>query len=339
MTSLSPGVALSRRQRAPLRTLAAEQQTALMRWGRALGEPAAAIIRAKALLAMARGHSFAAAAQLAVLRSGDAVSHLVGRFRTRRMLCPGSAPPFPWCPARGPSGLGQCSRLAHDRNLGTQALARHSDGERSRRAAPRNPIVAAYRRDDLLVWSKEEAWPYPTVLLSLGTGASRRQAGWLSARVCPGDHWLQTEVRQILATLPEPRAGGFPLRRTVGRGSAGRRISPPGLRRRSASGGLPPLGGSGACTGGRSLVGTPPATVPALNADDPLVSAIREHLIARVVLAAIGANFARIMRDRSSRQLTPGLPPRVREIVIYDTETHRILERGTWRPDAAFVWR
>ncbi len=71
---------MSRRQKDPLRPLTAPEQTALERLSRSHSEPASQVARAKALLAVAAGHNYTAAAHAAGRRSGDAVAHLVTRF-------------------------------------------------------------------------------------------------------------------------------------------------------------------------------------------------------------------------------------------------------------------
>jgi len=71
---------MSRRQKDPRRPLLADERAEPERLCRAQAEPAALVARAKALLAVADGHSFAEAASLAGRRSGDAVAQLVGRF-------------------------------------------------------------------------------------------------------------------------------------------------------------------------------------------------------------------------------------------------------------------
>src|SRR5687768_9224722 len=71
---------MTRRQKDPLRPLTAEEQTAIERLSRSQSEPASHVARAKALLAVAAGHNFTAAAQAAGRRSGDAVAQLVSRF-------------------------------------------------------------------------------------------------------------------------------------------------------------------------------------------------------------------------------------------------------------------
>jgi transposase len=71
---------MTRRQKDPLRPLTDEEQTVLTRISRAQSEPASHVARAKALLAVASGHSYTTAARTAGRRSNDAVSQLVSRF-------------------------------------------------------------------------------------------------------------------------------------------------------------------------------------------------------------------------------------------------------------------
>ena len=71
---------MTRRQKDPLRALTSEEQVALERLSRSQSEPASHVARAKALLAVAAGQTYAAAAHAAGRRSGDAVAHLVARF-------------------------------------------------------------------------------------------------------------------------------------------------------------------------------------------------------------------------------------------------------------------
>ena len=71
---------MTRRQKDPLRPLTQEEQTRLEHLSRASSASASHVARAKAVLAVAAGHSYTAAAQFAGRRSGDAVAHLVARF-------------------------------------------------------------------------------------------------------------------------------------------------------------------------------------------------------------------------------------------------------------------
>src|SRR5215212_3480737 len=71
---------MTRRQKDPLRPLTSEERGWLVRISRSHAEPAAHVARAKALLSVAEGKSYTAAAKAAGRRSGDAVSKLVSRF-------------------------------------------------------------------------------------------------------------------------------------------------------------------------------------------------------------------------------------------------------------------
>ncbi len=73
---------MARRQKAPLRAVTADERAALEQIGRAGSARADCAARAKALLAVAAGATFAAAARAAGRRSGDAVAQLVARFNT-----------------------------------------------------------------------------------------------------------------------------------------------------------------------------------------------------------------------------------------------------------------
>jgi len=71
---------MTRRRKDPLRPLTQEEREILEQIARAGSEPASHVARAKALLAVADGKTYGAAAQAAGRRSNDAVSQLVARF-------------------------------------------------------------------------------------------------------------------------------------------------------------------------------------------------------------------------------------------------------------------
>jgi len=71
---------MTRRKKDTLRTLIEEEKTWMERISRSQSEPAAHVIRAKGILAVAAGHDYTEAAHLAGIKSGDTVSRLVGRF-------------------------------------------------------------------------------------------------------------------------------------------------------------------------------------------------------------------------------------------------------------------
>src|SRR5713101_376463 len=67
-------------QKTPLRALTSEEQAALERLEKASSERVDRVRRARALLAVAGGETFARSAQRAGLRSRTTVADLVGRF-------------------------------------------------------------------------------------------------------------------------------------------------------------------------------------------------------------------------------------------------------------------
>src|SRR5260221_12989762 len=68
------------RQKEPLRALSDDERAVLVHLSRSAREPAAVVARAKAVVAVADGANYTAAAHAAGRRSGDAVGRLVARF-------------------------------------------------------------------------------------------------------------------------------------------------------------------------------------------------------------------------------------------------------------------
>lgn len=71
---------MSRRRKDPLRALSDGERASLEQAGRAASAPAGVVARARALLAVADGCSYAEAARRVGRRSGDAVAGVVARF-------------------------------------------------------------------------------------------------------------------------------------------------------------------------------------------------------------------------------------------------------------------
>lgn len=71
---------MTRRQKDPLRTLTEDEYRWLVRVSRSAGAPADHVARAKAILAVADGHTYTESAHRSGRRSGDAVSALISRF-------------------------------------------------------------------------------------------------------------------------------------------------------------------------------------------------------------------------------------------------------------------
>src|SRR5260370_14660845 len=68
------------RQEVPLRDRSEDGRAVLVHLSRSAREPAAVVVRAKAVLAVTAGATYSAAARAAGRRSGDAVGRLVARF-------------------------------------------------------------------------------------------------------------------------------------------------------------------------------------------------------------------------------------------------------------------
>lgn len=71
---------MSRRQKEPLHPLLDAERMALLRLSRSGGAPAAQVARARALLAVAEGQGYTAAARLVGRRTGDTVARWVAGF-------------------------------------------------------------------------------------------------------------------------------------------------------------------------------------------------------------------------------------------------------------------
>jgi hypothetical protein len=102
------GSPMTRLQKDPLRPLASDERDRLRRIARSHAEPAAHVARAKALLAVADGASYADAAKAAGRRGNDAVSHLVSRFNREGVVAieprHGGGPPVVYAEAERERG-------------------------------------------------------------------------------------------------------------------------------------------------------------------------------------------------------------------------------------------
>lgn len=102
---------MPRPQNAPLRAVTAHERATLEQVARSGAERADRVGRAKALLAVANGATFTAAAHAAGRRSGDGVGKLVARFNAAGLEAltsrPGGRPPLQYGPA-------QAARILHE---------------------------------------------------------------------------------------------------------------------------------------------------------------------------------------------------------------------------------
>src|SRR3954467_5972047 len=145
---------MSRRRKDPLRTLSADERSELARLSRSRHAPAARVARATALLAVADGRSYLAAARRAGRRDGDTVAAWVARFNREGLAGGGAGPgggarggvPAPWGRAADP--LRRAAATAHPRRGRAGAgpgARRHGDvepGHAAQGPAPRRGRAA-----------------------------------------------------------------------------------------------------------------------------------------------------------------------------------------------------
>ena len=158
---------MTRRQKDPLRALTPEEQAALERLRRSPGEPASHVARAKALLAVAAGQTYTAAAHAAGRRSGDAVAHLVTRFNQHGLaaIVPGhgGGPPPTYTVAERTRILAAARRAPDREREGTATWSRMTL-RRARRTAPDGlPTVSTGTIRAVLIdagwtWQRSRSW-------------------------------------------------------------------------------------------------------------------------------------------------------------------------------------
>jgi transposase len=158
---------MSRRQKEPLRPLTAVEYTQLAHLSRTQSEPAAKVAHAKALLAVAAGQHYTAAARAAGRRSGDAVSQLVARFNQTGLaaLQPrhggGAAPAYG--PAEQARILAEVRRTPDREADGTATWSLTTLQRALRRAPDGLPQVSTYTiwcvlHDAGLSWQRDRSW-------------------------------------------------------------------------------------------------------------------------------------------------------------------------------------
>ena len=132
---------MSRRKKEPLRALSEAETSQLERLSRCQSEPASHVIRAKQILAVAKGSDYTQAAHLSGRKSGDAVAKLVKRFNEEGLnaLPPGhgGGPPIKYGVAERERILREARRKPEPEQDGTatwslkmlqQALQQAADG-------------------------------------------------------------------------------------------------------------------------------------------------------------------------------------------------------------------
>lgn len=167
-------------QKEPLRSLTPHERLDLERLSRSHTDPAAQVARAKALLAVADGASYEAAARAAGRRSGDAVAHLIARFNQDGYVA--------LRPRHGGGQPKRYTQTAQERILHEvqRAPDREQDGtatwslttlQRALRRAPDGLTgVSTYTlwcvlREAGFAWGKDRTW------CATGTAVRRRKSG------------------------------------------------------------------------------------------------------------------------------------------------------------------
>src|SRR5437763_15316265 len=129
---------MSRRQKDPLRTTSAEERAVLSRLSRSRGAPAAQVARAAALLAVADGQSYTAAARKVGRRDSDTVARWVAGFNQDRPGAPlprhRGGPPIRYPDDERRRILAEAARVAHRDRDGTATWSRSPLRAASRRA-------------------------------------------------------------------------------------------------------------------------------------------------------------------------------------------------------------
>src|SRR5712691_7336263 len=198
---------MSRVQIDPLRTLRPQERSHLERVSRAFGLPAALVARAKALLAVANGHSYVEAAHLAGRRTGDAVAALVSVFNRQGLaaLEPRHAggPAIVYDAAAKERILREFRRKPDRERDGTATWSLTTLQRALRRAPDGLPFVSTYTiwfvlREAGLSWQRDRSW------CKTGVAIRKRKSGEVEV------HDPDTEPKKVLieqAYTEGPRLG------------------------------------------------------------------------------------------------------------------------------------
>ena len=158
---------MPRRQLDPLRPLTPEERTTLEQVARSGAERAERVGRAKALLAVADGATFTAAAHAAGRRSGDGVAELVARFNASGLAAlstrPGGRPPLRYGPEEAARILRE-ARRPPDREADGTATWSLATLQRALRQAPDGfPTISTFTIGRVLhaaglSWQENRTW-------------------------------------------------------------------------------------------------------------------------------------------------------------------------------------
>jgi transposase len=167
-------------QKATLRALSEEERSLLQQIARAQSEAAGRVARAKALLAVAAGAPFTAAAAAAGRRSGDAVALLVARFNRQGLAAldrqPGGGPPRQYAQPEAERILREFHRSPDREADGTATWSLTTLQRTLRRAPDGMPPVSTFTILETLhaagyTWQASRTW------CQTGTALRKRKAG------------------------------------------------------------------------------------------------------------------------------------------------------------------
>ena len=171
---------MAQRQKEPLRPLTADERAELARAARAISEPAGRVARAKALLAVADGARFTAAARAAGRRSGDAVAHLVARFNRFGLAAleagRGGGPPTRYGPTEQERILREFRRTPDRKEDGTATWSLTTLRRALRRGPDPLPTVSTATILHTL-WEAGYRWQQDRTWCSTGTARRKRKGG------------------------------------------------------------------------------------------------------------------------------------------------------------------
>jgi transposase len=174
---------MPRPQKAPLRALTPAERAQLEQLSRAQTQPAARVARAKALLAVATGHRFTAAAHAAGRRSGDAVAHLVARFNRQGLAAldagHGGGQPKRYTQSEHERILHEAQREPDRDQDGTATWSLTTLQRALRRAPDGLPGISTYTiwcvlHEAGVRWGKDRSW------CTTGTAVRKRKSGTVS---------------------------------------------------------------------------------------------------------------------------------------------------------------
>ena len=155
------------RQKDPLRALSEDERSVLHHLSRASREPAAVVARAKAVLTVAGGATYTAAAQAAGRRSGDAVGRLAARFNQEGLeaVVPrhGGGQPARYTSAERERILSEVRRVPTPEPDGTATWSRVTLQRALRRAPDGLPQVSTFTiwcvlHDAGWSWQRTRTW-------------------------------------------------------------------------------------------------------------------------------------------------------------------------------------